>query len=310
MRVVFDTNAYRNFVSGKPLCQIQKEITDIVQKEKAHGNIAHMSTTVAMEIISHLKDNEEEFSYKSCIKAVQALYYHCGDENMFRLAPLPETQLAMEFFGVENVKSIKTQTKVGQILYQIAKTPDKKTIGIYDSEIQQVIDFIHNAEKNLIVQVEAMAKAIDPTYYDWTLFRGDLSKRTKYLNEVKSENFFLMTSLAMLTAVCYDLVGQGVELREYTREEIKAHAEAYMQRYAASLELRRYWMLQLPGHFDMTKKSRANFIWDEKILHLIDHTIGGDSILIVTADDKMHECAKKVNPAANIVKLDEYLSTL
>ena len=60
MRVVFDTNAYRNFVSGKPLEQIQKEITDIVQKEKAHGNIAHMSTTVAMEIISHLKDDEEE----------------------------------------------------------------------------------------------------------------------------------------------------------------------------------------------------------------------------------------------------------
>ena len=60
----------------------------------------------------------------------------------------------------------------------------------------------------------------------------------------------------------------------------------------------------------MTKKSRANFIWDEKILHLIDHTIEGDSILIVTADDKMHECAKKVNPAANIMKLDDYLATL
>lgn len=310
MRIVFDTNAYRNFVSGKALDQIQKEITEIVQKERTHGNIAHMSTTVAMEIISHLKDDEAEFSYKSCIKASQALYYHCGDDTAFRLAPLPETQLAKEFFDVENVKSVKTQTTVGQMLYQIAKNPDKATISKYDAEIQQVIDFIHNAEKNLIFQVESMAKAIDPTYYDWTLFRDDSSKRTNYLNEIRSENFILMTSLAMLTAVCYDLVGQGIELREFTRDEVKAHADAYRQRYAASLELRRYWMSQLPGHFDMTKKSRANFIWDEKILHLIDHTIEGEPIMIVTADEKMHECAKKTNPAANIMKLDDYLATL
>lgn len=64
MRVFFDINSYRIFVSGMPLDQIQKEITDIAQKEKIHGNIAHVSTTVAMEIISHLKDDESGFSYR------------------------------------------------------------------------------------------------------------------------------------------------------------------------------------------------------------------------------------------------------
>lgn len=215
-----------------------------------------MSTTVAMEIISHLKDGETELSYKSCIKAAQAIYYHCGDDTAFRLAPLLETQLAMEFFGVGNAKSIATQKKIGQILCKMAKNPNKETIVTFDSEIQQVIDFIHSVEENLIIQVENMAKAIVPAYYDWILFRNDSSKRAKYLNDIRSEKFTLTTSLAMLTAVCYDLVGQGIDLREYSQDELKSHVEAYCQRYAASLELRRYWMLQLPGHFDMTKKTR------------------------------------------------------
>ena len=310
MRIVFDTNAYRKFVSGKQIDQIHDEIDELVAKEKSKGYLAHMSTTVAMEIVSHLKDREEEFSYKSCIKAAQAIYYHCGDEYAFRLAPLPETQIALEFFGVKNEKSIRTQTTIGQVLYQIAKDPTKENISKYDSEIQKVIDFIHGAENCLIESVEEMARSIDSNFKDWTLFKNDKNSRTKYLNEIKSEKFLLTTSLAMLTAVFFDLENQGIVLKKYSKEEIVNQSNDYRQRYAAPLELRRYWMTQLPNHFDMTKKSRANFIWDEKILHLVNHTIDGEPILLVTGDDKMHDSAKNVNPEAKIVKLEEYLEML
>lgn len=310
MIVVFDTNAYRKFVENKSLDEIQSKIKEIISKERSKGYIAYMSSTVAMEIMSHLKDDEDDRNYKSCIKSAQALYFHCGDEKSFRLIPLPETQLSYELFGLENKKSRKTQEIIGKILFQIAVTPTKEKINEYDSIIQQIIDFIHGAEKCLQDQVEIMATKIDPSYSDWTLFKNDESNRTKYLNWIRSNNFFLMTGLAFLTALYIDLSGQGIELPTFSLNEIQAQVGQYVKNYPEPLELRRYWMSQLPGHFDLSSKSRSNFIWDEKILHIVNKKINGEPILLVTSDNKMIECSKLVSSTSNIVSLDEYLNSL
>lgn len=304
--IVFDTNAYRKFVEGKDLCAIEKEVNAMVAQERSKGFVAHMSTTVGEELLSHMKDGESNRNYKSCLKAVQAIYRHTGDDNAFRLAPLPETQMAMEFFGVSNNKSVNVQKVVGQVLFQIAKDPTQATIKKFDSEIQQIINYVNGTEKVLANEVENMMKKIDPHYSNWTLFKNDQSNRIKWLNYVNSDSFKLQTALAFLVTLCYDLEGQGASLRKMSKEDIKKQVDQYMARYAAPLELRRYWMSQLVGHFDMTKASRANFLWDERILHQAGHSINGVPIMLVTSDGKMKECALNVMPSCEIVTYAEY----
>lgn len=308
--IVFDTNAYRKFVEGKDLSDIQKGIDAMVAQEKERGYVAFMSTTVGEELLSHMKDGEDNRHFKSCLKAVQAIYRHTGDANSFRLVPLPETQITKELFGVDNNKSINVQKVVGNVLFNIANDPTLETINKYDSEIQQIIDYINGAENTLSYEIELMMKSIDPAYSDWTLFKDDESNRTKWLNFVRSDNFKLQTAFAFLVAVRYDLESQGIQIKEFSKDEIKKQADYYMKSYAPPLELRKYWMEQLVGHFDLTKKSRANFLWDERILHQAGHAIGGVPIMLVTTDGKMKECAQKVMPSCEIVTFADYLQLL
>ena len=153
-------------------------------------------------------------------------------------------------------------------------------------------------------------KSIDPSYSDWTLFKDDESNRTKWLNFVRSDSFKLQTAFAFLVALCYDLVNQGAQLKTISDNDIKTQVDQYMTSYAAPLELRKYWMEQLVGHFDLTKNSRANFLWDERILHQAGHTIDGVPIMLVTTDSKMKECALKVMPSCEIVTFADYLQLL
>lgn len=308
--IVFDTNAYRKFVEGKDLGVIQQEIDAMMAQEKAKGYVAFMSTTVGEELLSHMKDGEDNRHFKSCLKAVQAIYRHTGDANAFRLVPLPETQIAMEFFRVNNKKSINVQKVVGNVLFNIANDPTLETIKKYDSEIQQIIDYVNGAENTLSNEIELMMNSIDPAYSDWTLFKDDESNRTKWLNFVRSDNFKLQTAFAFLVALCYDLESQGAQLKTMSKDDIKAQVDQYMTSYAAPLELRKYWMEQLVGHFDLTKNSRANFLWDERILYQAGHAIGGVPIMLVTTDGKMKECAQKVMPTCEIVTFADYLQLL
>lgn len=308
--IIFDTNAYRNFVAEKCLTQIEEDICVIKKEEQRIGYEAFMSTTVGEELLSHMKDDYESRSFKSCIKAIQAIYWHCGNENEFRLVPLPETQLAKEFFNVINKKSCHVQQVVGQLLYQIAKAPTIDTIKKYDSEIQQVVDYINDAESSLAENIEQLMKNIDPAYSDWTLFKNDDGNRKKWIEFVRSDNFKLQTALAMLVALGYDLESQGISLQIIEEKMLKKQAEDYMFRYAAPLELRKYWMEKLVGHFDLTKQSRSNFIWDERILHQAGHTINNIPIVIVTSDNAMKECAEKANPNCEIITYDCYIQRL
>ncbi len=307
--IVFDTNAYRKFVEGKDLCDINQEVDNLLSQEKENGFVAHMSTTVGEELIYHMKDDPESRSFKSCLKAVQAIYRHTSDTNAFRLVPLPETQMAMEFFGVMNLKSINVQQVVGNVLFHIAQNPIQATIKKFDSEIQQIINYVDGAEQALAKEVEGMMKNIDPNYSDWTLFKNDEKNRKEWLKYVRT-NVKLETALALLVALCYDIESQGIKLKVYSKEDIKKQVSNYMTSYAAPLELRQYWMEQLVGHFDLTKDSRSNFLWDERILHQAGHSINGVPIMLVTSDGKMQECAKKANPSCEIVTFAEYMQLL
>ena len=105
MIVTCDTNFYRKLAEGVDVSdtgRLDKIISVIVEAEKRKGIKAAMGMTVASELMSHLVDKPNEYSFKSCLKGCYALYKHCEEGNLCRKIHSPQAQFAKEFFGVNN----------------------------------------------------------------------------------------------------------------------------------------------------------------------------------------------------------------
>lgn len=307
MIVTFDTNAYRNIVSRSTLNEAKNKILEIQELECKKGITPMMCTTVAMELLTHLADDPNAQSYKSCLTASQVMYIHCGNASEFRLLPLPETQIAKEYFNIENQKFIDTQTAIGQILFAISQSPSEETVKKHSKEIAMIKQFIADAEQTLSMGIEEMCKSLDSTFSNWTLFATDSVNRKKYLDYINSESFQITTASAYLYALAIKLQEQGYTI-DLTEEQVTKQIQTYIQSYQTSLNFRAWFFSQLVnGGFDLTAKSRTNFLWDELILHFIGHKCNGEEILLVTSDKKMNDAAKRVNSKALIKTYEEYL---
>ena len=312
MIVVFDTNAYRDLGADKTAEETTDLVREIVKKEAENGIKAHMSTTVAMELMYHLQDDKLWHSYRSCIKAAPAMYAHCGDETQFRLLPLPEVQVAKTFYGVEAASSITTQKSIGSILYDLTQGDAGTVATKYNKELAQIHTFIIDAETNLATQMDQLLAAYDPNYqHDWNPFVNDESNRRKYLNMVDSDEFYTCTAKAFIIAVGVMLKSKGLISVVPEYGALDKEAEAYVNAYGASLLFRRRFFKYLAnGGFDITKNSRANYMWDEQILHFAGQKVNREPVMIVTTDGNMRSAVNDYDATIPIKTLKDYLKFL
>ena len=313
MIVTCDANFYRELVSDLPLCNLEKVdkvIRLVLDAEKVHGIRAMMGSIAAQELLSHLVDSPRSRAYKACLKASRVLYRHCEENNqIFRLLPSPETQVSMEYFGFTNQRAIDTQQSIGIIFSELAKDTSKKTVEKYSTQIAQTKQFIVDAENELIYEVENLCKQIDPNYTSWNLFANDKSKRTKWLNYVRSQVFKDQTAEAFLTAVFMKIQQQGCPV--FTKQQIQQMIPAFVSSYQVGLSLRQFfWEQFVTVGFDLTTKSRANFLWDEQILYFVGHKIGSEDIFLVTRDKQMRAAAGRCGLNNYVMSYEEYLDYL
>ena len=314
MYIVFDTNAYRNLIFGKTIEEIDEIIHEIVRRQGELGIISLISTTVARELICHLFDNGEFDAAGDCTKAIRAMYGHCGDVKTYNLVPLPETQLSMELFGIHNTKAEEQQKAVAEILFNVFKSPTRENLEPYLSNIERIKSHNNDAE----CELEGML---------YTLKNTTLPGGMTFSEFANSVRFKLETAIAYICAMAIDL---GIITSKDIREDdgkttipsvIKEKAEDYLKRYPAPIEMRATLISKLDmSNFNPSKKDRLNQIWDEQILHIVNHQIEGMPIILVTSDKGMISAVDKVYPAStstssepfgkHIISIDEYLSYL
>lgn len=309
MIVIFDTNAYRNLVMKKELCEVQAEVQKINALEQAKGILSCMSSTVGMELISHLLDDQNTPSFKSCLKACQAIYLHCGDNQNFRTLPLPEVQIAKEYFNIEDQQGIDTQNEIGGILYQISQSPTNTTIQKNRTNINLIKQFIRGAEQNYADQVLTFMKSIDPNAPDWSFLQNDESMRAKYLNKIRSDEFDRETAAAMLAATEMLLKDRNYNLPNLSSEQRRDQIDLYINSYKTALVYRkRCWECFIQDGYDLTQKSRANALWDEKLLHYVGHQVNGHDIILVTSDKMMKRAADEICPNNCVMSYIDYMN--
>ena len=131
--------------------------------------------------------------------------------------------------------------------------------------------------------------------------------RTKYRSYIKSDSFKIEISAALLSAVAINLEAEGL-ITSPTQEECRQMIQDYMQRYEAPINMQAlFYELVLQPGFDVTKNSRANYLWDTQILHVAGHSISGDNIILVTSDKAMIREANK-SISDRVYTLGEYKS--
>lgn len=313
MIVTGDTNFYRKIVeeiSIRDMWKVDAIVKELKMAERKFGIRAMMGSIAASELLSHLLDDPKSRDYRSCLKACKVLYGHCEEgEDAFNLLPSPQTQIAMEYFGQNNQLAINTQQALGGVMSQVAKNPNGETISKFSSELTQVKTHIQSTEQCLINEVLGMCKQIDPSYTDWHLFVGNKKKRTAYLNFIRSQAFKEQTACAMLVAVNMQLSQQGLlpPAPVVTQNMINT----FIGSYQVALSLREFFFSQFlnPG-FDLSTKSRANFLWDEQILYFVGKQVENEDIILLTSDNKMCEAAQNCGVRDKVKKYDEYIDEL
>lgn len=291
MIVVFDTNVYRSWCGHPNLTPeaVKEKITELTEQEKRKGVTPLMSSTVAMELLSHLQD-ESSTNYRSCLLASQAIYCHTGNEEEFRLLPLPEVQIAKEYFKKRYIEAENTQNAIGQILYNIACNPTKDTVRDNMDSIRQITEFLSTAEDFLADEVDSFIDKVPPEQYKkW----------------ISSDCFKRCTAQAMLCAVYMRM--NGVTQEQAMKVVSNSMIERYIESHATALQFRyHFWSCFLNEGFDLRKKKRANSIWDESIMGCAGRFINDEPIRIVTGEKNIHKAAEEVSCSDFFMTPEQY----
>lgn len=313
MIITCDTNFYRELVSELPMCnlkKVDKVISMLLEAEKQKGIKALIGPIAAQEVLSHLLDHPKSRAYKACLKASRVLYRHCEENSQqFRLLPSPEVQFSMEYFHFKDQPAIDTLQTLGVIFSELAKGTSKKTIEKYKIQITQNKHFLQRAENELINRVEELFRRIDPNYTNWNLFANDPQKKQQWLNHVRSPRFNVEAAEAFLTAVYLRIKTLGCA--PHTQQQIQQMVPTFVTSCQVGLSLRQFfWEQFVQPDFDLTKKSRANFLWDEQILYYVGRQINNDSIVLVTRDKQMKRAAERCGMGNVVMGYEEYLDYL
>lgn len=313
MIITCDTNFYRELVSELPLSnlkKVDKVINMLLEAEKQKGIKALIGPIAAQEVLSHLLDHPRSRAYKACLKASRVLYRHCEeDSQQFRLLPTPEVQFSMEYFHFNDQSAIDTLQTIGVVFSELAKNTSRKTIEKYNIQLTQNKQFIQTAENELINGVEQLCKQIDSNYTKWNLFANNPKQKQKWLNHVRSPQFKDQTAEAFLTAVYLRIQTFGCP--SYTQQQIQQMVPTFVTSCQVGLSLRQFfWEQFVQPDFDLTKKSRANFLWDEQILYYVGRQINNDTIMLVTSDKQMKRAAERCGMGNVVMGYEEYLDYL
>ena len=317
---ILDTNAYLNLVCQKDFDEVRTFVQNIKDAEAAQGYKAYIYPTVAEELLSHLLDKQPickpTYTYtKACV----AIYSHCSDKasNSYRMSPLQELQIAHAYWGIDNQIALQTQTTVCNLLFEIERNPSCKTVNKYKLPLQQIKNFILEAEKTFVDGIEDIKQKIlakNPKYVTWSDYLADKKNRDAVTGYVNSPDLKIFLATSMIYAIAVDLRNKGISAPN--QQQIEQAIKVYIQDNAASLELQQMLFSHWDDpNFNFGRPDRVNTIWDAKILSCVGHKLQtgngvGDDILLVTSDGNMIKAAKSAVPGCKICSFKDYLSML
>ncbi len=304
MIVIFDTNIYRTLIQKKS----DKEISscfDIIKKAETKKNIiANASAAVGLELVSNILNSNIRIA-NSCLKATYAMILHIYKDEKLTWLSLSYNLLARKYFNFD----IPSFYEIEKLLFAAMNDiSENKSISDKDKMISKSIKKLNSlGEESFVNSIRDFIIQIDKTTTNWQIKFNSPKERKKYTDFINSDDFQNIYIDSMINT-----------LKDYIPEEKRKGIKYdyiindYKDNFKIPFIFRKNLMMRFSReNYIMDGKSRANYLWDEMILHLANQqTSNGERFMLVTEDKEMYKAVKEYDSSVPIYKMEEYLKML
>lgn len=306
VNIIFDTNIYRVLTYGLNRSEIIKRFEQIKGEEKAREITGVLTVVTAMELLSHLANNDDP-GFDQCKLAIIAAGIHATGEFM-QFIPLVTLQLQKLIFGKINPDDIRGNRIIIDLIRRISVDDPEKTIIQYNDQIQEVSSLVKLHKLDFISIAQEASNFADPTAANGQIFKGDKKKRRQLLEKLKSSQ-----AIMLLAQGYFDKTIRGRPYHFSSEEADQKISEiAHYYKTALTLHVKHLERIVTTG-YDMAnnKKNRANTIFDiYQLFSVNDETTQGKKSIFVTNDTWLREVAKESGFADKVVDLTTYFKVL
>jgi hypothetical protein len=304
--VVFDTNAYRDLQLALPGAGIAS--MPVLRAKEAQNRItAYANPYVIMELASHLWDANDP-NYAECRQGLCCLYEHCRTDGgaQLRLVADSESLLAHMLYQRVPAGSQETTERLSRLAYAVGVAPaGELPQGIRDA-CKNIADQLAGRESLFVGDMATVVQSMNPGCAGWVPFAKDQSQRAEALAVVRSKDMPYRIAVAYVLRVrnLLGLAGNAPDLKGMA-DAVLDHAPAPIALYGQILE-----RLVNTG-CNLTKRQRANWIWDMEIAVGIGEAFGhpAQRMTLVTGDHAIVGAAKAASLGQYVRVLHDYLAS-
>lgn len=307
MKVIFDTNAYRNlaktiFTADNDV-ENRAKILQLAEKEQAKNIRIELSYHVLLELLYHLSD-ENDNDYEDCKKALKLAVLHCGIPT---IADSLDLTILNQFGDLGKINLYKEKNKniwITSREFAIHGQSDifKKYAQILNSELNWFKEGISKGFKLMIVEFE----------------KGNVKKRSfEISNNINNEYYFSLLSRMEYCDVIPDLSSaiknEDLGLLKNYIEENKTTLDEIIEKHFVGFAHTNTIINNKYGDGAEPGKGFPNHFLDIELCSLIDRF--SDSILVTDdgvspknlSKTKIHLTFEKIGFSSRVKDLNSYL---
>ncbi|MEI7676917.1 MAG: hypothetical protein WCJ03_09070 [Bacteroidales bacterium] len=310
--VIFDTNAYRQFVTGKSTEETLVLTENLVELESKKDIKAFGSVIVGMEMLGNLSENEDGYNFKDCLNGVIAMGNHCYDEtaNSPRIVPQAYLHIAKSYFN-QVPQEIEERTKnLGDVIFDFKLDHDKALVNHKKKTFPDIKNYIDNEETIFSTQIIDLIEGVKQEIINKYPKIARKQLRAKLLDYIENGPFEPLIALAIIYAVAATLQLQ------LPQNEGLNKAFSLNTKFPLSVGFFRWISYKIvDGNIDMqsktSKQKRWNWHWDYHVSFTISNsTLDDREVILVTSDGDMTEMLKDFGYPNRVFTLAEYLDFL
>jgi hypothetical protein len=302
-KVIFDTNAYRNFV--KLYLNTTGDFTKIVDNlrdcERNCSVVPSDNILTLMELYKHLIDRDN--AYQECEKAIIFSFERGLINNSLYHQPLPEIEIATRIFNkvLDSDNNINCYFLEGHLKFcmkyydiEFSKKEFIKNVG------EQILLYKKNSFSSIINNIQRLSPDFDTATSKFT--KKGLKNFKKYGN--KRNELFEQLATTLYEAFKFRLkINEDSENKDGLIEQIKSDYKPALLSYIKIIEK---FSKNSPTN-NAPFKLNENDLIDSFILFSI---VPDENIILVTDERKIHNIFKEINRADFIYTLEGYLKKI
>ncbi|MBV6878829.1 hypothetical protein NG800_010955 [Epilithonimonas ginsengisoli] len=312
MKIILDTNIYRNLIKDKTSEEIEIIQEKIIAAAKAQSITITFPIIPAMELINHYNDTHPVIK-DECRKGLNLLVNLSTDKTKNNLhvkfTPPMDVILGSYLFGKEE-DFLKIYAQAITLAQKLAGNLDitpEDSINDAIKTVSEQLDF----EKEMIRQnYESYLKSINEGNVDWAYFQGKGRKeiRRKFFDGLRKGELSFLVAQSLLDRAYFNAKETYQKDEEFFRKVIQ-----FMKDFCPALVMNELLLDNIGSGVvaisDLMDK-RWNTILDISLIFGTLYNPQNDDIILVTEDQNIIDSFDKCGFNGKAIKLDDFLALL